>query len=215
MFAPFARNLAKLGISARSRTMDPSLYKKRIDDYDFDMMVHWYLSSQSPGNELALRFTSRAAREPGADNFMGVKSPVVDALVDRILAVESREELVSAARALDRVLLAGHYVVPHWHNNVHRVAYRNRFGRPDRLPLYYHSEDWFLHAWWVRQDAEVPPADPPGEETAEGAPAAEADPAPTDDAPEPAPGKAADPAPAAPAPGGKTGAPAAPARRQG
>lgn len=148
--APFARNLEKLGIVARSRALDQSLYKKRADDYDFDMIVHWYLSSQSPGNELALRFTSRTATERGADNFPGVKSPAVDALVDRILSVESRDELVTAARALDRVLLAGQYVIPHWHNNTHRVAYRNRFGRPEKLPLYYHSEDWFLQSWWSR-----------------------------------------------------------------
>jgi microcin C transport system substrate-binding protein len=146
--APFARNLEKLGIRVRLRTMDSSLLKKRADDYDFDMMINWWLSSQSPGNELSFRFTSQAADEKGADNFAGIRDPVVDRLIERILAVDSRAELVTACRALDRVMLSGYYVVPHWHSNTHRVAYRNVFGRPARLPLYYHSEDWFLQAWW-------------------------------------------------------------------
>ena len=148
IIAPFARNLEKLGIRARLRSMDTSLLKKRVDDYDYDMMINWWLSSQSPGNELSFRFTSEAADEKGADNFAGIKDPVVDKLVARILSVDSRAELITACRALDRVMLSGHYVVPHWHNNTHRVAYRSVFGRPAKLPLYYHSEEWFLQAWW-------------------------------------------------------------------
>lgn len=146
--APFARNLAKLGIQVRVRVTDSSLYKKRLDNYDYDMIVHWYLSSQSPGNELAFRFLSQAADEPGADNFVGIKDPAVDALVNRVLAVESRDELVTAARALDRVLRAGHYAIPHWHNNAHRVSYRKGLKGPTQLPDYYHSEDWVIAAWW-------------------------------------------------------------------
>ena len=148
IIAPFSRNLAKLGIKVTVRVTDTSLFKKRVDDYDFDMIVHWYLSSQSPGNELVFRFTSQAADEPGADNFIGLKDPAVDALVQRILAVESRDQLITAARALDRVLRHGHYAIPHWHNNVHRVAFRSELRRPEQLPDYYHSEDWVLAAWW-------------------------------------------------------------------
>ncbi|MBU3725818.1 MAG: ABC transporter substrate-binding protein [Burkholderiaceae bacterium] len=146
--APFSRNLAKLGISVKVRVTDTSLYKKRVDDYDYDMIVHWYLSSQSPGNELVFRFTSSAADELGADNFIGVKDPAVDALINRILSVESREQLVTATRALDRVLRTGFYAIPHWHNNVHRVAYRNGLKAPTTLPDYYHSEDWVVASWW-------------------------------------------------------------------
>jgi microcin C transport system substrate-binding protein len=148
ILAPFARNLAKLGIKVNVRVTDSSLFKKRVDDYDFDMIVHWYLSSQSPGNELVFRFMSQAADEPGADNFIGLKDPAVDALVQRILAVESRDQLMTAARALDRVLRHGYYGIPHWHNNVHRVAFRSELRRPEQLPDYYHSEDWVLAAWW-------------------------------------------------------------------
>lgn len=151
IIAPFSRNLEKLGIKARLRTMDASLYKKREDDYDFDMTVNWWLSNQSPGNELSFRFSSKSADEKGADNGMGVKDPIVDALIDRILTVDNREELVAASRALDRVLLAGIYVIPHWHNTVHRVAYKNIFERPKQLPLYYQSEDWFLQSWWMKR----------------------------------------------------------------
>jgi microcin C transport system substrate-binding protein len=148
IIAPFARNLAKLGINVKVRVTDSSLYKKRVDDYDYDMIVHWYLSSQSPGNELVFRFMSQAADEPGADNFIGVKDPVVDRLVQRILSVESRDELIVAARAFDRVMRHGHYAIPHWHNNVHRISYRRGLTRPSQLPDYYHSEDWVLAAWW-------------------------------------------------------------------
>ncbi len=148
IIAPFARNLAKLGITARVRVTDTSLYKKRLDDYDYDMIVHWYLSSQSPGNELVFRFMSDAAKEPGADNFIGIADPVVDQLINRLLAVESRDELITAARALDRVLRAGHYAIPHWHNNAHRVSFRRGLQGPSTLPDYYHSEDWVVATWW-------------------------------------------------------------------
>jgi microcin C transport system substrate-binding protein len=153
--APFARNLAKLGITVRVRVTDTSLYKKRVDDYDYDMIVHWYLSSQSPGNELVFRFMSNAADEPGADNFIGLKDPAVDALVQRVLAVESRDDLIAAARALDRVLRVGFYAVPHWHNSTHRIAFRTGLTRPQQLPDYYHSEDWVVSAWWW-QDGKTP-----------------------------------------------------------
>ena len=146
--APFARNLQTLGIRVETRMTDASVYKKRVDDYDFDMIVHWYLSSQNPGNELLFRFTSRSANEPGADNFIGVRSPLVDAAIDRVVAAGSREGLVTAARVLDRLLRVEHYAVANWHNNVHRVAYRQGLMSPPTRPLYYHSEDWAMTAWW-------------------------------------------------------------------
>ncbi len=151
--APYARNLEKLGIAARYRVLDAALYAKRVDDFDFDIITHWYLSSQSPGNELFLRFASESADEKGSHNLMGLKNPGIDSLVQAVLTTETRQELVIACRALDRALLAGHYVIPHWHNTTHRVAYKNRFGIPDRQPLYYHSEDWMLKAWWILPQA--------------------------------------------------------------
>ncbi|CAM8643900.1 OppA ABC-type oligopeptide transport system, periplasmic component [Burkholderiales bacterium] len=146
--APFARNLQTLGIRVETRMTDASVYKKRVDDYDFDMIVHWYLSSQNPGNELLFRFTGRSADEPGADNFIGVRSPLVDAAIERVVGAGSREGLVTAARVLDRLLRVEHYAVANWHNNVHRVAYRQGLMSPPTRPLYYHSEDWAMTAWW-------------------------------------------------------------------
>ncbi len=148
VIAPFARNLEKLGVRVSTRVSDASLYKKRLDNYDYDMMVHWYLSGQNPGNEMLFRFTSSSAKEPGADNYAGVASPWVDALIGHLVAVRNREELVTAARLLDRVLRHGHYAIPHWHNRVHRVAYRRGLRAPAKPPLYYHSEDWAMAAWW-------------------------------------------------------------------
>jgi len=148
VIAPFARNLEKLGIRVSTRVSDVSLYKKRLDNYDYDMMVHWYLSGQNPGNEMLFRFTSSSASEPGADNYAGIASPWVDALISYLIAVRNREELVTAARLLDRVLRHGHYAIPHWHNRVHRVAFRRGLRAPTQPPLYYHSEDWAMTAWW-------------------------------------------------------------------
>jgi microcin C transport system substrate-binding protein len=148
--APFARSLEKLGIEVKYRVLDAALYSKRIDDFDFDIMVHWFLSSQSPGNELFLRYASENADEKGSRNLMGLKNPGIDRLVQAALTAESRDELVTAWRALDRALLAGYYVIPHWHNTVHRVAYKDRFGIPREQPLYYQPDDWMLRAWWIK-----------------------------------------------------------------
>ncbi len=151
--APFARSLEKLGIEVKYRVLDAALYSKRIDDFDFDIMVHWFLSSQSPGNELFLRYASENADEKGSHNLIGLKNPGIDRLVQAALTAESRDELVTACRALDRALIAGYYVIPHWHNTVHRVAYKDRFGIPLEQPLYYQPDDWMLKAWWIKREA--------------------------------------------------------------
>jgi microcin C transport system substrate-binding protein len=151
VIAPFARNLAKLGIEARSRVTDNSLYKKRLDDYDYDMVVHWYLSSQNPGNELLFRFTSQSAEQPGADNYIGIADPLVDAAITSVISARNRSDMVLAAKVLDRLLRHGHYAIAHWHNNVHRVAYRQGLQGPTKPPLYYHSEDWVMATWWWSQ----------------------------------------------------------------
>jgi microcin C transport system substrate-binding protein len=147
--APFARSLAKLGIVANTRVTDTALYTKRVDDFDFDMVVYWYLSNLSPGNELYLRYASETADEKGSQNLMGLENPGIDRLVQAALTADTRDQLVIACRALDRALLAGQYVIPHWHNTVHRVAYKNRFGIPKQQPLYYQPEDWLVKAWWI------------------------------------------------------------------
>jgi len=145
---PWARNLEKLGIRANLRVTDPVLFQKRMDEFDFDVTVISYPASQTPGNELLDRFGSAAADEKGSDNAAGVRDPAVDALIAALLRSNSREELVAAARALDRVLRHGWYLVPHFYAATHRVAYRDTLAHPGTLPRYYGAPGWTLKTWW-------------------------------------------------------------------
>lgn len=144
----YVRNLEKLGIEVHQRTTDFALYQKRLEDFDFDMVSIRFPDSQSPGNELRDRFTTEAATTPGSDNLFGVKSPAIDKLVDHVLHAHTRDELVTAGRALDRVLMHGYYIVPNWYSASHRVAYRNTMSYPTRLPYFYTAEGWVLSNWW-------------------------------------------------------------------
>jgi microcin C transport system substrate-binding protein len=150
IMAPFAANLKKLGIVLNYRTVDESLYQRRLDQFDYDMVVTTFAQSQSPGNEQRDYWHSSSAGVPGSRNLIGLKDPAVDALVERIVYAKSRKELVTACRALDRVLIAGAYVVPNFHIPYHRLAYWNRFERPEKLPLYYQPNEWLL-SWWAKQ----------------------------------------------------------------
>lgn len=147
--APYAHNLKKLGIETSYRKVDSSLYKRRLDTFDFDMVVTSFSSSVSPGNELMNMFHSTSAELKGSNNLPGISSAVVDALVLNIVQAQDREEVVTASRALDRVLLYGEYLVPNWYINVHRVAYWDKFGVPKTQPLYYEPISWLLKAWWI------------------------------------------------------------------
>ena len=142
---PFLRNLERLGIDATMRTVDTAQYQNRVEAFDFDMVVSVWGQSLSPGNEQR-DFWSCAARDTnGSRNHPGICDPVVDALIERVIQAESREDLVAATRALDRVLLNGHYVIPHWHSPVTRVAYWDKFARAPVDPRYGLD----LNAWWV------------------------------------------------------------------
>jgi len=153
IITPYAHNLKKLGITTNYRSVDSSLYKQRLDSFNFDMVVTSFPSSVSPGNELMNMFASPSADQKGSRNLPGIKDPVVDALIEKILQSPDRHSLVIAARALDRVLLFGEYLVPNWYINIHRVAYWNKFGIPKTQPLYYDPTSWLLKAWWLK-DAE-------------------------------------------------------------
>lgn len=144
----YERNLERLGIQVVQRDVDNALFKKRLEEFDFDMTHYGFSASHSPGNELVDRFTSGSADEKGSENLIGLRSPVVDALVKRILQASSREDLVAAARALDRVLMTGHYLVPHYFSRTHRVAYRRGLGVPTILPRQYTAQEWVLSTWW-------------------------------------------------------------------
>ncbi len=150
IIAPYAHNLKKLGITTEYRSVDSSLYKRRLDTFDFDMVVTSFPSSVSPGNELMNMFSSASADQKGSRNLPGIKDPVVDALIEHIVQAPDRHSLVIAARALDRVLLFGEYLVPNWYIDIHRVAYWNKFGIPETQPLYYEPVSWLLKAWWLK-----------------------------------------------------------------
>lgn len=140
----FARNLERLGIEATVRTLDSAQYTFRRRTYDYDMIINRWGISLSPGNEQAFYWGSDAADREGTRNYMGVKDPAVDAIVKQIGASVDRAALVTAMHALDRVLLAGHYVVPLYHLTEDRVAYWNRLGRPEVTPIY----GFVLETWW-------------------------------------------------------------------
>ncbi|MGV1099000.1 extracellular solute-binding protein [Thiovibrio sp. JS02] len=146
---PYINNLKKLGINAHSRIIDPALYIRRLDTFDFDMTVNVFGQSQSPGNEQRNYWHSAAADRQGSRNLIGVKDPAVDFLVEKVIYAQTQEELIAACRALDRVLWYGYYVVPNWYLAYHRIAFRDIFARPETLPLYY-SPYQALLTWWMK-----------------------------------------------------------------
>jgi microcin C transport system substrate-binding protein len=148
---PFTRNLEQwLGIRANVRTVDTAQYQNRTDSFDFDMVVTVWGQSLSPGNEQRDFWGSEAAVTHGSRNLAGIEDEVVDHLIDRIITADSREGLVAATRALDRVLQWGHYVIPHWHSPTTRIAYWDKIAWPETLPRFGLD----LFAWWVDGDKE-------------------------------------------------------------
>jgi microcin C transport system substrate-binding protein len=139
--------LERLGIAVSIRTVDDAQFQKRQDERDFDMIMSSLPQSQSPGNEQRDYWGSASADRPGSTNLAGIKDPAVDALVDRVVYAKDRKELVAATRALDRVLLAGHYVVPHWRSPSWRTLRWNRFSGPATLPS-QSMTGGFPTTWW-------------------------------------------------------------------
>ena len=144
--APIQRAMERLGITVEVRVVDTSQYINRIRNFDFDVIVGSWGQSLSPGNEQRDFWGSAAADRPGSRNYIGIKDPAIDKLIDQIIFASSRGELVAATRALDRVLLWNHFVIPNWHINSYRIAYWNRFSRPAIKPKYGLG---FSDTWWV------------------------------------------------------------------
>lgn len=142
---PYRDWLSRLGIEVTVRTVDPAQFQRREDEFDFDMIVEVFGQSQSPGNEQRDFWSCEKATQQGSRNVIGICDPVVDALIERVIAAETPEALEPAVRALDRVLLWGHYVVPQWHSRSFRLAFWDFFGRPERTPRYGVG----FNAWWV------------------------------------------------------------------
>lgn len=145
---PYAQSLQRLGIEMRVRTVDTAQYQARTDNFDFDMTVDVFGQSLSPGNEQRDFWTCAKAREPGSRNSIGICDPVIDELVELVIAAPDRDSLVHRTRALDRVLLWHHFVVPHWHSRTFRVAYWDKFVRPERSPRYGLG----FQTWWIDQE---------------------------------------------------------------
>src|SRR3954449_11789290 len=134
--APYIKNLGTLGIEASLRLVDPVQYRARLEDFDFDMTIQRFSMSATPGDGMRPFFSSQAARTKGSYNLAGIASPAIDAMIEKIMAGDSREELPVACRAFDRLFRAGRYWVPHWFNKTHRLAYWDQFGHPQKPPRY-------------------------------------------------------------------------------
>jgi microcin C transport system substrate-binding protein len=139
-------SLERLGVEVTVRRVDDVQYENRLRNWDYDIITMSWGESLSPGNEQRGYWGSQAADQPGSRNFAGIKNPAVDALIDRVIFAKDRAELVAATKALDRVLLWNHYVVPQWTYGKARTARWDRFGRPDPLPKYGVSA--FPTVWW-------------------------------------------------------------------
>jgi microcin C transport system substrate-binding protein len=144
---PFVKNLERLGIDASIRTVDSAQYQNRITSFDFDVITEIYGQSLSPGNEQREYWGSAAASQPGSRNYAGISDPVVDAMIEKVIRADSREELEVACRAMDRVLLWGYHLVPHWYSGYVRLARWDKFGRPAEMPRF--NVD--LYAWWIEE----------------------------------------------------------------
>ena len=147
----YASALERLGAVVTVTTTDSAQFKERTNAFDFDMTWYWRGLSLSPGNEQMLYWGSEAAETEGSRNWMGVKSPAVEAMVNQMLNSASRDDFLSATRALDRVLTSGRYVIPIWHSPIARLAHVKELRYPSTLPMY---GDWIgfqPDVWWFEE----------------------------------------------------------------
>jgi microcin C transport system substrate-binding protein len=148
--AVWQKDLAKIGIELKVRLVDPAIFQRREQNFDYDMTIVVYGASPSPGNEQLNYHSCQAAKTPGSNNWAGLCDPAVDALLQNFIHFHNRAELVASCKALDRVLRAGRYLVPNWNIPYHRAAWWNHFGQPATLPLYYNATDWAIQTWWAK-----------------------------------------------------------------
>ena len=148
---PYQRTLAKIGIRLNIRVVDAAQYEERAKIYNFEMITDLYGQSRAPGNELRENFGSAAADRPASRNRIGIKSPAVDALIEEVIYAPDRAQVVAATRALDRVLMWSHTIVPQWYNADNWIVHSSRLGLPERAPAL--SPAW-LESWWVKPQAD-------------------------------------------------------------
>lgn len=145
---PLIKNLKKIGITATIRTLDQVAYYNKIKEFDYDMILTNYRVSLSPGNELRNYFGSKETKMNGSRNYIGIESPAVDAMIDHIVSAQKRKDLVTAVRALDRILTHNHYVIPNWYTPVNRLAYWNKFEQPKITP----KHGLGFNTWWIKEE---------------------------------------------------------------
>jgi len=144
---PFSKNLEKLGIDTTVRVIDTSQFINRRRSFDFDVIVSGFGQSNSPGNEQREYWHSSKANTPGSRNMAGIQNPVIDQLIDLVISAPDREALITRTRVLDRVLLAGHYVIPNWYNPIERIAYTKQLARPEISP----KSGVDINTWWFNK----------------------------------------------------------------
>lgn len=148
---PYKKALERLGVEMSVRIVDSAQYEKRVEESDFDMVVLAWRQSLSPGNEQVSYWGSSTADEPGSSNYAGIKNPVIDEIIKLIIAAPDRPALVSATKALDRVLLHNHYVIPQYFGAFHRIAYWNKFEHPEIMP----TKNLTFETWWIDPEKEA------------------------------------------------------------
>ncbi|EFO32775.1 putative binding protein [Roseibium sp. TrichSKD4] len=146
---PFVKNLERLGVEATFRVVDPAQYQSRLNDFDFDVCTRRYSLTSTLTDSVRSYWTSASADVPGSQNLAGIADPVVDVLIEKALTADNRPDMVTAARALDRVLRAGRYWVPQWYSGTHRIAKWDMFGAPKEKPDYFFPVE---STWWFDQE---------------------------------------------------------------
>ncbi len=149
---PFIENLRELGIRARYRLVQRAEFIRMVQEHRYDSILTAFPQSESPGNEQRDFWTSDVADTPGSRNTPGIQNPAVDEIVEQVIAASTRRELVEAVQALDRILCANHYVIPHWYINYDRGVYWNRFGKPDTYVSQSNFLGNVLEWWWYDED---------------------------------------------------------------
>ncbi|RFU48263.1 ABC transporter substrate-binding protein [Paraburkholderia sp. DHOC27] len=160
LILPYMQALGMLGIQAHMREIDSALYQKRLDNFEYDMTTYIYNPVTIPGAELERRFGSKAATEVGSENYPGVQSKAVDALIHDVLSATTVADLEAATHALDRVLVNSYYLVPQYFAPNARIGYKSTMGFPKIVPDSYQYEDWVIDYWWKKPQAALSAATP-------------------------------------------------------
>ncbi|MDZ7919768.1 extracellular solute-binding protein [Rhodoferax sp.] len=149
--APWSRNLEKIGVKLKFRPVDFALYQQRLQKFEFDITSIAYGGTHNPGQEYADMFGSKAADTEDSGNFSGIKNPAVDALVAAMTGAKRKQDLLPACRALNRVIMHSHILVPQWSAGTHRMAYNTwRLDKPAQMPPYAQGEGWAIDLWWAK-----------------------------------------------------------------